>query len=64
MEEKIRKLIRVYRGMLEREEQVISDTIGKPDKYDEWKEAVNASSCYKVFLDNLERLLNEERIEK
>lgn len=59
IKEKISKLLRIYQSLLEKEEKIIEETIGKPDKYTVWQEAVNAQSCYKVFVKDLENLLEE-----
>ena len=59
IKEKISKLLRIYQSLLEKEEKIIEQTIGKPDKYTVWQEAVNARSYYKGFVKDLENLLEE-----
>lgn len=59
IKEKISKLLRIYHSLLEKEEKIIEQTIGKPDKYTVWQEAVNVRSCYKGFVKDLENLLEE-----
>jgi hypothetical protein len=46
--------------MLEKEKSIIAETKGKPKMYNKWMEAVNDSSCYMVFIRDLEELLKED----
>lgn len=59
IKKKINDLLRIYRTIVEEREKVIADTIGKTEKHDEWKEAVNERSCYVVMVKDLEKLLEE-----
>ena len=56
---KIENLVKVYKAMLSKEEKIIAETKGTVSGYDKWKEAVNASSCYRVIVKDLESLLRE-----
>ena len=56
---RISKLVRVYKSMLEKEEREIAETVGDLQRYEEWMEAVNCSSCHKVIIKDLEKLLEE-----
>ncbi len=56
---RISKLVNVYKSMLEKEEREIAETVGDLQRYEEWMEAVNCSSCHKVIIKDLEKLLEE-----
>ena len=60
MREKIETLVKIYKKMLEKEKSIIAETKGKPKMYNKWMEAVNDSSCYMVFIRDLEELLKED----
>lgn len=64
MKRKIEDLIRIYKKMLEKENKIIEATVGKVDDYSKWFEAVNASSCYQIFIKDLEELLKEAEREE
>lgn len=57
---RISKLVGVYKSMLEKEEREIAETVGDLQRYEEWMAAVNCSSCHKVIIRDLEKLLEEE----
>ena len=59
IKKRISNLAKVYRTMLEEEEKTIAETIGKPDKHNEWMEAVNSSTCHKGIVEDLEKILAE-----
>ena len=56
---RISKLVQVYKSMLEKEEKEIAETVGDLQRYEEWMAAVNCSSCHKVIIKDLEKLLEE-----
>lgn len=56
---RISKLVKVYKSMLEQEEKEIEETVGDLQRYEEWMTAVNCSSCHKVIIKDLEKLLAE-----
>ena len=56
---RISRLVSVYKNMLEKEEKEIEETVGNLQRYEEWMEAVNCSSCHKVIIKDLEKLLAE-----
>lgn len=56
---RISKLVGVYKSMLEKEEKEIAETVGDLQRYEEWMAAANCSSCHKVIIKDLEKLLEE-----
>lgn len=56
---RISRLVSVYKNMLEKEEKEIEETVGDLQRYEECMEAVNCSSCHKVIIKDLEKLLAE-----
>ena len=56
---RISRLVSVYKNLLEKEEKEIEETVGNLQRYEEWMDAVNCSSCHKVIIKDLEKLLAE-----
>ena len=59
IKKRISRLVSVYKNLLEKEEQEIEETVGNLQRYEEWMDAVNCSSCHKVIIKDLEKLLAE-----
>ena len=59
IKKRISRLVSVYKNLLEKEEKEIEETVGDLQRYEEWMEAVNCSSCHKVIIKDLEKLLAE-----
>lgn len=59
IKKRISRLVSVYKNLLEKEEKEIEETVGNLQRYEEWMDAVNCSSCHKVIIKDLEKLLAE-----
>ena len=59
IKKRISRLVSVYKNLLEKEEKEIEETVGDLQRYEEWMAAVNCSSCHKVIIKDLEKLLKE-----